>query len=251
MSKLQAIIFDVDGTLADTERLGHRVAFNLAFADKGLDWHWDEGLYAKLLAVTGGKERIQFYLKEYLTEFPTENLEKFVVELHAKKTEFYVDLVRQGNLPLRDGARELIESARENNIRIAIATTTTPANVAALLESQLGVKSMGWFEVIAAGDVVKNKKPAPDIFLYALDKMGLDAKNCVALEDSRNGLLSATGAGLKTIVTSNGYTENEDFKEACLVVDSVGSADKSFMVKSGESFGQTSVNLSLLEQVLG
>ncbi len=250
MNKLQAVIFDVDGTLADTERLGHRVAFNLAFADFGLDWNWDEDLYGKLLEVAGGKERIEFFLNKFLTEFSTSNPTEFITRLHAKKTELYVKLVHRGDLPLRTGIRELILSAIDNKIKIAIATTSTYTNVVTLLESQLGAKSTEWFEVIAAGDVVADKKPAPDIYQYALDEMGLQAKDCIALEDSRNGLLSATGAGLKTIITTNGYTENEDFTKASLVVDKLGSPQDPFVVASGESFGQTSVNLNLLEKVL-
>ena len=210
--KLKCIIFDVDGTMADTERDGHRVAFNLAFAEKGLDWHWDEKLYGKLLAVTGGKERMSFYQNDFLNQSILSKQE--IKDLHAIKTKHYIQLLESGKIPLRAGVEKLIKQAHDENITLAISTTTTPINVTALLKANLGGQAESLFKVIAAGDIVKNKKPAADIYLYALEQLKLNAEDCIAIEDSEAGLQSAVQAGLKTIITTNEYTKNQDFTQA-------------------------------------
>ncbi len=224
---LEALIFDVDGTLADTERDGHRVAFNLAFEEAGLDWHWDEETYGELLAVTGGKERMKHYLEAHdRPERHDADIDQRIRELHAQKTRHYVELMRQSRVPLRPGVQRLLREARESGLRLAIATTTTPQNVTALLSNTLGEDSLDWFEVIGAGDIVPNKKPGPDIYEYVLEKMGLSPDRCLAFEDSRNGILSSRGAGLKTLVTYNGYTADDDFSGAVLVIDHLGDPDR-------------------------
>ncbi|MDJ0881355.1 MAG: HAD family hydrolase [Gammaproteobacteria bacterium] len=223
---VKAFIFDVDGTLADTERDGHRVAFNLAFEQFGLDWHWDEETYGALLAVTGGKERIQHYINTYnKPEKNRPDLEDLIKSLHAKKTENYVALLANNAIPLRTGVKRILSEAREAGIRLAIATTTTPQNVTALLENALGKESLDWFEVIGAGDIVPKKKPAPDIYDYVLDALDLKAEDCIAFEDSKNGILSSLGADLKTIITYNGYTRDDDFTGALMVLDQMGDID--------------------------
>ncbi|MFP4132515.1 MAG: HAD family hydrolase [Thiohalospira sp.] len=223
MAELKALLFDVDGTLADTERDGHRVAFNRAFADAGLDWHWDEPLYGELLAITGGKERIRHYLAQHRPDedLPAD-LDGLIAELHAAKTRHYTELLATGAIPLRPGVERLLREAREAGLRLGIATTTTPANVTALLESTLGPDSLDWFEVIAAGDIVPAKKPAPDIYHYALEKMDLASTEALAFEDSANGVRSAAGAALPTVVTVNDYTRDHDFSGAVTVLDSLG-----------------------------
>jgi phosphoglycolate phosphatase-like HAD superfamily hydrolase len=158
---LQALLFDVDGTLADTERDGHRPAFNQAFADAGLDWHWDAALYGKLLAVTGGKERMKYYIDRFRPDYrKPDNFDELVAGLHQAKTRHYSALAATGGIPMRPGVRRLLAEARAAGLRLAIATTTTPENVTVLLEHSLGPGTQDWFEVIAAGDIVPAKKPA-------------------------------------------------------------------------------------------
>ena len=209
---LKCIIFDVDGTMADTERDGHRVAFNLAFKEKNLDWQWDEELYGKLLKVTGGKERMKYYQTDFLNKQLLTDDE--IKGMHACKTKHYVRLLESGKIPLRQGVERLIKQAKSENIRLAISTTTTPINVSTLLKSTLGNNAEQLFDVIAAGDIIPNKKPAPDIYYYALINLGLKATECIAIEDSSAGLASSVQAGIKTIVTTNLYTENQDFSKA-------------------------------------
>ncbi len=224
MAELKALIFDVDGTLADTEKDGHRVAFNAAFKDAGLDWDWDVALYGELLAVTGGKERMRHFIAGWSPMFEApEDMDAWIAGLHRSKTEHYTQLLSEGAIPLRPGVERLLNEARDAGIRLAIATTTTPANVTALLEHTLGPESLDWFEVIAAGDIVPAKKPAPDIYTWALDKMRLGPAESIAFEDSGNGVLSAVDAGIDNIVvTVNDYTTDHDFRRASVVLDGFG-----------------------------
>lgn len=247
LTELQALLFDVDGTLADTERDGHRVAFNRAFADAGLDWDWDEELYGELLSVTGGKERIRHYLDVHRPGEPVSDEQ--IATLHAAKTEHYTKMLAEAAVPLRPGVHRLLQEAREAGLRLAIATTTTPANVTALIENTLGKQAMGWFEVIAAGDIVPAKKPAPDIYEYAMQEMNLTPGQCIAFEDSHNGILASKGAGLRTIITVNGYTQSHDFSNAELVLDQLGEPEQPFKVLRGDAGDATCVDVGLLKRL--
>lgn len=253
-STLQALIFDVDGTLADTERDGHRVAFNDAFDEFGVNWHWDVNTYGELLAITGGKERMRHFYEHYpeaqniADEFKL-RLDDLIPELHKAKTRHYTELLASGAIPLRPGVKRLLEEARARDLRLAIATTTTPDNVTSLLEHTLGKEAIDWFEVIAAGDIVPQKKPAPDIYIYALEQMQLAANDCLAFEDSYNGIRSAQGAQLTTIITTNDYTQDHDFSGAALVLNEMGEPEQPFEVLAGNVFGNTLLNCDLLEQL--
>lgn len=217
-AELRALIFDVDGTLAETEE-AHRIAFNATFFAAGLDWHWDVDLYRRLLAVTGGRERILHYIREARPELHGHpDLPGLARALHHDKTARYVATVAGGRLALRPGVERLLGEARAAGLRLAIATTTSLENVTTLLGATLGAESVGWFEVIGAGDQVAAKKPAPDIYRWVLGELGLEGTQCLALEDSCNGVRAALGAGIPVVVTTSAYTTGEDFGGALDVV---------------------------------
>jgi HAD superfamily hydrolase (TIGR01509 family) len=223
---IKAIIFDVDGTIADTED-AHRQSFNKAFAESNLDWNWDIALYDKLLKVTGGKERIKYFVESFLPggfNKPAD-YDGFVKNLHAVKTTHYTAMMRAGGVPLRPGIKQLINDARKAGITLAIATTTSPENVGALLEVGLGKDWQSYFASVGCGDIVPLKKPAPDIYNWVLDEIKLPAADCIALEDSYNGLRSSLAAGIKTYITTNHYTRNQDFTGAAAVFADLSKLD--------------------------
>ncbi|TPW11873.1 MAG: HAD family hydrolase [Halothiobacillaceae bacterium] len=201
--------------------------------------------------MTGGKERIKYYLDQFNTTYNRPAaFDPFVAHLHARKTVHYLAMLAQGAIPLRTGVRRLLQEARTKQLRLAIATTTTPSNVTGLLKNTLGEESESWFEIIAAGDIVPAKKPAPDIYTYVLEKLNISPERCVALEDSANGVKSAVGAGITTLVTLNDYTANEDLTGAALVVDQLGEPNQPFTVISGNSHQRHFVDLALLEKLV-
>jgi HAD superfamily hydrolase (TIGR01509 family) len=246
---LKALIFDVDGTLANTERDGHLVAFNLAFAELGLDWVWSNELYHKLLDVTGGQLRIKHYVNDYKPDFSCDDLDAFAASVHALKTEIYVRLVNEGKIPLRPGVERLFHEAIDAGLRMAIATTTTPANVDALIANTLGREALDWFEVIGAGNIVPNLKPAGDIYHWVLEQMNLEPKDCIAFEDSRNGIVSATDANLKTLITTNEYTESHQFDEAIVILNNLGEPNKPFTLIEGDATDATYVTVDYLKEL--
>ncbi|MEM7771122.1 MAG: HAD-IA family hydrolase [Cyanobacteria bacterium P01_E01_bin.6] len=226
-TSLNTLIFDVDGTLAETEREGHRVAFNRAFSDAGLNWYWSEALYGALLTVAGGKERIRFFIERYQPMVESihsdiAELSTFIAELYQAKTSHYAQLLNEGAILPRPGVIRLIHEARDAGMRLAIATTSAPQNAIALLKMMLAPEAPHWFEVIAAGDIVSAKKPAPDIYQYVLRAMNVKPEECVAFEDSAHGLRAAVQVGLPTIVTMNDYTRTHDFSDAAIVVNHLG-----------------------------
>jgi HAD superfamily hydrolase (TIGR01509 family) len=249
---LKALIFDVDGTMADTERDGHRIAFNQAFVEAGLGWRWDIPLYGELLAVTGGKERIRHYAEHHQPDQrKIPGFDDLVARLHAAKTRYYTTLLGRGGIPLRSGVRRLLDEARRRGVRLAIATTTTPDNVSALLRHSIAPEAESWFEVIGAGDVVAAKKPAPDIYYYVLERLQLDPSECMAFEDSANGLRAAQQTGLKTVITVNDYTQAHDFRGAALVLDQLGEPDRPFHILSGLTDGSVRfVDINLVGRLL-
>jgi HAD superfamily hydrolase (TIGR01509 family) len=245
-------LFDVDGTLADTERDGHRVAFNRAFVEAGLDWVWDVPLYGDLLAVTGGKERIRHYVERYRPDYhPPADFDALVARLHTEKTRHFTALVAEAGIPLRPGVRRLLDEARHAGVRLAIATTTTPENVDALLRHALAPDAARWFDIIGAGDVVPAKKPAPDIYVYVLEQLNLAPSECIAFEDSENGLRSALAAGVTTVVTVNDYTRAHAFRGAGLVLDHLGDPGRPCQALAGTSLnGAAMVDLATLRRLL-
>ena len=220
---LQALIFDVDGTLADTER-AHLAAFNAAFAAEGLDWQWDEALYTRLLEVSGGKERILHYWQQVYPDrrdIDGNELRAFIDRLHEVKTAFYEEAVRQGAVQLRPGVLALIEAARRDGLRLAIATTTSPVNIAALLRAAMGPGWQHAFAVIEDASTAPRKKPHPQVYQQTLVRLDLPAAACVAFEDSFNGLQAARACGLPTIVTPNAFTAHHGFDGALRVLPSL------------------------------
>jgi HAD superfamily hydrolase (TIGR01509 family) len=218
---LEALVFDLDGTLADTEET-HRQAFNAAFIELGLWWDWSPPLYTRLLAVSGGKERLRHYIGTLRVAPPErERLLQLVPGIHATKTRIYTELLVRGQRPFRPGVPELLRAARAARLKLAIASTTTSANVSALLEANLGRAPGVAFDVVACGDQVPAKKPAPDIYRLALASLRLSPEACVAFEDSMNGLRAAKAAGLVTVVTPSRWTAEEDFAGADLVLPSL------------------------------
>jgi HAD superfamily hydrolase (TIGR01509 family) len=222
MLSCEALIFDVDGTLADTEEV-HRQAFNLAFGACRLDWIWEAPLYGELLQVTGGKERIASYIERLrLPATERDGLNDLIPEIHQAKTRLYRELIQVGHVRPRAGVRRLMLEARDAGMRVAIASTTSPENIEPLITAGFGSQALNWFDTIAAGDVVANKKPAPDIYNVALRSLGIHPARAIAVEDSAIGVASAKAAGLFTVATPNIWTQAQDFTAADLLLGSLG-----------------------------
>ena len=217
---LQALIFDVDGTLADTEST-HRAAFNHAFAQEGLDWVWDEALYTELLEISGGKERIAAYWRRTrggIVGIDAHALQDTIARLHELKTAAYEGMVNDGEVGLRPGVLSLIESAHAQGLGLAIATTTSPVNIGALLRKAIGPQWRALFGVVEDASTAPIKKPHPQVYQQTLKRMGMEAARCIAMEDSGNGLKSALAAGLPTLITPNRFTQHHDFAGAMRVL---------------------------------
>jgi HAD superfamily hydrolase (TIGR01509 family) len=230
---LRALIFDVDGTLADTERDGHRVAFNQAFADAGLDWHWDAVRYGELLRVAGGRERIAHFIETDAQYIAASERDALARQLHACKTGHYVGMVDGGGVRLRPGVARLLSETHAAGLLLALATTTSRANIEALLAHALPAGARDWFSVIAGAEDAPRKKPDPQVYRVALDALRLAPRDCFAFEDSTAGLRAARAAGIPTIVTLNDYTREQSFAGALTVLSDLGEPDAAAAVYAG------------------
>jgi HAD superfamily hydrolase (TIGR01509 family) len=249
MHKLKAIIFDVDGTLAATEET-HRLAFNQAFREFEIPLQWSVAEYIEQLYISGGKERIYKSLKSQNFEIPgNDNLRDYTLKVHKRKSEIYREKLISGHIGLRVGVERLINEARQNGIILGIATSTSTANVEAVLKNSLGEDALSSFKTLVSCDLVADKKPSPAVYQYALANLGLKPENCIVIEDTRNGNLSALAAGIKTVITTHPLTVDEDFTGASLIIDQLGEPDNSFAVTSGDSFGANYVDVDLLEKI--
>jgi len=233
MSELKALIFDCDGVLAETEKDGHRIAFNKAFEEKGIEAEWSIDEYGELVKISGGKERMRKYFKDQLND-------ESIMELHMRKTDIFMDMTANGQLPGRVGIKRLIEEAHKEGILLFVCSTSNLKSVSALIKANFGEKILRLFTELFCGDIVKAKKPAPDIYNLVKEKYNLGGHECFVVEDSRNGLLAAKSAGMNCIVTPSFYSKNEDFSEADIVVSSLGDRKSSSIdiIKSNPKLGK-------------
>ena len=224
---MKALIFDCDGVLVDTERDGHRVAFNRAFAEAGIDAEWSVEEYGELLKIAGGKERMTAYFNRRGWP-PGKTAETLIPELHKRKTAIFTALIAGGSLPLRPGITRIVDEAHAAGIRLGVCTTSDPKSIDGVLDL-MGKQRKAYFEIVLAGDVVAKKKPNPEIYNLAKQRLNLASRDCVVIEDSRNGLLAASGAGMPCLITTSTYTLHEDFHEAARVVPELGDAPKALI----------------------
>lgn len=223
VSDLEAILFDCDGVLADTERDGHRPAFNIAFKNNNIDEEWGVERYGKLLEIGGGKERMTAHWNEvgWPSTIAEDKRQDKVKDLHLEKTKIFMDLIDQGSIPLRPGVLRIVDDAIANGVRLACCSTSNEKAVSNLINTLMGPDRASKFQVFA-GDMVKKKKPAPDVYNMAVETMGLDKSRCVIVEDTHIGVGAAVAAGISCIVTVSSYSAGEDFTGAQMVVDELG-----------------------------
>lgn len=223
---LRALVFDVDGTLADTEE-AHRSAYNAAFVEHGLGWYWTHQHYAALLAVSGGQDRLRYAIRrQHMSSLERARLLRLVPALHRTKTRLYAEFVSAGRVHLRPGIARLIHEARAAGLELALVSSTTPANIDALLYANLGDEARGWFRVVADGEHCAHGKPAPDIFKLALAHLDQPAANCVAFEDSARGVAAASAAGLYTVALPNAWNASQTLSRANLVLEHLGEPEQ-------------------------
>jgi HAD superfamily hydrolase (TIGR01509 family) len=232
---IKAIFFDQDGVIIDTERDGHRVAFNETFKHYGYDFEWDVDYYHELLQVAGGKERMKHHLhtKGFGVEVKPEDEDELIKEMHKYKTQTFVELIQSGKLPLRPGVKRFMGEGMSAGLTLGVCTTSNVKSAQAVAYNILkDIK----FEFVLAGDMVKVKKPDPEIYNMALERTGLQPDEVVVIEDSRNGVLAAKDAGLYIVATTNIYTEKEDLSDAHIIVTTLGDpgGEKGVLKKSGD-----------------
>ena len=224
MGRLQALIFDQDGVLADTERDGHRVAFNRAFEEFGLPMTWNAEVYGELIHVGGGKERMRAYITREGIDLRGRDLDDLIPELHRRKTDIFMELIEDGKIGLRPGVARLMDEVHAAGVKLAVCSTSNERSVNTLIRTLLGAERHGWFDAILAGDVVKAKKPDPEIYAMARSRLSADPSGCVVVEDTSIGVAAAKGAGMRCLVTVNDYTKDQDFSRADFVVTCLGDA---------------------------
>ncbi len=246
MSILKAVIFDMDGTLADTEEL-HRQAFNLAFQETGCPLHWSHREYRQLLCISGGWERIRHCLQQAGVDGA--GLEQTVDTVHRRKSTLYRQLLVSDLMELRPGIRRLVRECRAAGLQLAIATSSSTDNVHTLLRRTFGNAGSELFPVVVTCDHVAAKKPSPAVYLQVLSELGLAAQHCIALEDTTNGNLAARAAGIKTIITTHPLTRDDEFPGAALVLNHLGEPGQPFEVAAGAAYGRDYVDLALLRLI--
>jgi HAD superfamily hydrolase (TIGR01509 family) len=230
-----ALIFDVDGTLAETERFGHRVAFNQAFAEAGLDWFWDEENYGRLLEIPGGRQRIEAFIEQQSADIrPYNSALELALRLHRNKKQHYLQLLRNNKIELRPGVARLIVAAHDAGIRLGICSTASMESVLPLLRATLGPDGDRFFDVISVQDGTLRSKPFPDLYLHALRKLRLDAADCIAIEDSEIGVRAASAAGIPVIACYNDYSKHQDFAPAMAEVDGFGTSTEPVQTRRGK-----------------
>lgn len=250
MQKLKAIIFDMDGTLADTEEI-HRQAFNSAFDEFKLDCHWDQNLYKNLLAISGGRERIRRYVLENdLVTDDQISVEDLAIQIHTRKSEIYRQRLVDGHVGLRNGVSRLLHEAINLDMPLAIATSSSLQNVETLIKSALGEDALDHFKTIVTCENIHEQKPSPAIYKLVLEHLQIDPYHCIAIEDTYNGNQSALSAGIATIITTHMFTLDDNFKGASLVLNSLGEPDTPMKVISGNAHGYTYVTAELIDQLL-
>jgi HAD superfamily hydrolase (TIGR01509 family) len=249
MTTLQAIIFDMDGTLADTEEI-HRQAFNLAFSEFECAWQWSREEYRGLLAVSGGRERIRQYLSQRGVPGGPAQLAGLATSMHQRKSAIYRELLAGTGIRLRPGVERLLREARAKGARLAVATSSSRHNLETLLHAALGNGSIDIFDAIVTCDIVEEKKPSPAVYQRAISDLRAAPARCVAVEDTRNGNLAALAAGLKTVITTHAFTTDNDFSGAALVVDQLGEPDRPMRVLAGDAGGAQYIDVALLERVV-
>ncbi|HEY0974130.1 MAG TPA: HAD-IA family hydrolase [Solimonas sp.] len=252
---LRAVLFDVDGTLADTEALGHRPAYNRAFRKLGLPFRWGPKLYRRLLRQPGGRERLKHYVQHFNPDLGAEavevqqDLDAWVAKVHELKSAYFKKLMRHGRVPLRPGIARLMREARAADLRLAIVTNASLKTLQPVLRYSMGPELAAEVAVIASGEEVQRKKPAPDLYRLAMQRLGVTAQHCVALEDSEMGLEAAAAAGVPAVVTVNSDTLEQDFAEAALVVSSLGEPGAPMRVLKGQHRGLPWVTIDSLRAI--
>ena len=246
MSDLKAIIFDMDGTLADTEDL-HRQAFNLAFREHACPLNWSRLEYKQLLSISGGRERIYHCLQQ--ADVADTELQRTVDAVHQTKSTLYRQILVSDVIELRPGIRRLVQECRAAGLKLAIATSSSTDNVNTLLSRTFGSAGNDFFPVVVTCDLVADKKPSPAVYIYALSELALEAENCISIEDTSNGNLAAHAAGINTVITTHPLTMDNDFTGASLVLNHLGEPDKPFKVAAGAAYGRHYVDLDLLRMI--